>query len=236
MMIGLVSATFAFQLGGFRGRGRSAEATMMAGITQGKVHGEGGAYVGGYWVPLSECDTKFNIKGGSNEKTAATPCPRSITRHSAAKPDGTYDVVIIGAGCIGSAVARELSKTTASVLMVESADDVCQGATKGNSGIVHAGYDDTPGSTRAKLCWKGNQMFPALDEDLHFGYQLTGSLVVASSAEDEAFLEELYQRGLTNGVQNLRIVRGAELKEIEPNLDPSATAALLSPDAGTLQP
>ena len=79
-------------------------------------------------------------------------------------------------------------------------------------------------------------MFPALDEDLHFGYQLTGSLVVASSAEDEAFLEELYQRGLTNGVQNLRIVRGAELKEIEPNLDPSATAALLSPDAGTLQP
>ena len=44
-------------------------------------------------------------------------------------------------------------------------------------------------------------MFPALDEDLHFGYQLTGSLVVASSAEDEAFLEELYQRGLTNGVQ-----------------------------------
>mmetsp|Transcript_13686 Transcript_13686/g.34085 ORF Transcript_13686/g.34085 Transcript_13686/m.34085 type:complete len:664 (-) Transcript_13686:198-2189(-) len=236
MMIGLVSSAFAFQLGGFRGRGRSAEATMMAGITQGKVHGEGGAYVGGYWVPLSECDNKFNIKGGSNEKTAATPCPRSITRHSAAKPDGTYDVVIIGAGCIGSAVARELSKTTASVLMVESADDVCQGATKGNSGIVHAGYDDTPGSTRAKLCWKGNQMFPALDEDLHFGYQLTGSLVVASSAEDEAFLEELYQRGLTNGVQNLRIVRGAELKEIEPNLDPSATAALLSPDAGTLIP
>ena len=235
-MIGLFSSAFAFHLGGFRSRGRSAEATMMAGITQGKVHGEGGAYVGGYWVPLSECDKKFNIKGGSNEKTAATPCPRSITRHSAAKPDGTYDVVIIGAGCIGSAVARELSKTTASVLMVESADDVCQGATKGNSGIVHAGYDDTPGSTRAKLCWKGNQMFPALDEDLHFGYQLTGSLVVASSAEDEAFLEELYQRGLTNGVQNLRIVRGAELKEIEPNLDPSATAALLSPDAGTLIP
>ena len=160
IMIGLVSSALAFQLGGFRGSGRSTEATMMAGITQGKVHGEGGAYVGGYWVPLSECDKKFNIKGGSNEKTAATPCPRSITRHSAAKPDGTYDVVIIGAGCIGSAVARELSKTTASVLMVESADDVCQGATKGNSGIVHAGYDDTPGSTRAKLCWKGTPDAP----------------------------------------------------------------------------
>ena len=235
-MAALLSSALAFHLGGFRSRSRSAEATMMAGITKGKVHGEGGAFVAGYWVPLRDCDKKFNIKGGSNENTAATPCPRSITRHSAAKEDGTYDVVIIGAGCIGSAVARELSKTTASVLMVESADDVCQGATKGNSGIVHAGYDDTPGSTRAKLCWKGNQMFPALDEDLHFGYQLTGSLVVATSAADEEFLNELYQRGLTNGVKNLRIVRGSELKRIEPNLDPSATAALLSPDAGTLIP
>ena len=169
----------------------------------------------GNWVPLRDCDKKFNIKGGSNENTAATPCPRSITRHSAAKEDGTYDVVIIGAGCIGSAVARELSKTTASVLMVESADDVCQGATKGNSGIVHAGYDDTPGSTRAKLCWKGNQMFPALDEDLHFGYQLTGSLVVARGADEEKHLEELLQRGETNGVRNLRIVKRDELMEME---------------------
>uniref|UniRef100_A0A7S0LDJ3 FAD dependent oxidoreductase domain-containing protein n=1 Tax=Coccolithus braarudii TaxID=221442 RepID=A0A7S0LDJ3_9EUKA len=209
---------------------------QMRGVTQGEVHGEGGAYVGGYWVPMDECADKFNIKGGSNEKTARIPCPRSSTRHSAAKPDGSYDVVIIGAGCIGAAVARELSKTTASVLMIEAADDVCQGATKGNSGIVHAGFDDTPGSTRAKLCWKGNQMFPALDEELHFGYQLTGSLVVARSAEEELFLDELMARGLTNGVENLRIVRGAELRKMEPNLDPAATAALLSPDAGTLIP
>jgi glycerol-3-phosphate dehydrogenase len=68
-------------------------------------------------------------------------------------------VVIIGAGCIGSAIARELSRTTASVLLLEAADDVTQGATKGNSGIVHAGFDDTPGSVRAKFCWKGNQMY-----------------------------------------------------------------------------
>merc|ERR1719440_1536027 len=148
-----------------------------SGITTGKVHGEGGAYVGGYWVPLEDCPSKFNIQGGSNEK--AQPAVRSATAHSAAKADGTYDVAIIGAGCIGAAVARELSKTTASVLMVEAGDDVCQGATKGNSGIVHTGFDDKPGTTRARLCWKGNQMFADLDRDLHFGYQLTGSLVVA---------------------------------------------------------
>ena len=205
-------------------------------ITQGKVHGEGGAFVGGYWVPREECGDKFNIKGGSNERVAATPCPRSRTRHSAAKPDGTYDVAIIGAGCIGAAVARELSKTHASVILLEAADDVCQGATKGNSGIVHAGYDDKPGTTRARLCWKGNQLFPALDRDLHFGYQLTGSLVCARGAEEEAHLEELLARGATNGVANLRIVRGDELKRMEPHLDGEITAALHSPDAGTLIP
>jgi len=208
----------------------------MSGVTTGEVHGENGAYVAGYWVPYDDCKEEFNIKGGSNENTPKTPCPRSRTRHSAAKPDGTYDVVIIGSGCIGAAVARELSKTTASVLMLEAADDVSQGATKGNSGIVHAGFDDTPGSRRAELCWKGNQMFPALDADLHFGYQLTGSLVVANGAKEEEHLEELMKRGDTNGVQNLRIVKNEELHKMEPHLSKDATAALFSPDAGTLIP
>ena len=144
------------------------------------------------------------MQGGSQQR--GTPARRSATARSAAKPDGSYDVAIIGSGCIGSALARELSKTDASVIMLEAADDVCQGATKGNSGIVHAGFDDTPGSVRAKLCWKGNQMFAELDRDLHFGYQLTGSLVVARGPEEEETLKDLLKRGETNGVENLRIV------------------------------
>lgn len=87
--------------------------------------------------------------------------PRSKSALDASK-DGegiTYDICIIGAGCVGSAIARELSKYDLSVLLLEAADDVSQGATKGNSGIVHAGYDDKPGTKRAKYCWKGNQMF-----------------------------------------------------------------------------
>ena len=92
---------------------------------------------------------------------ASCPKPRrSRTRHSAAKSDGSYDIIIVGAGCIGAAIARELSKTTASVLLLEASDDVSQGATKGNSGIVHAGYDDKPGTVKSKYCWPGNQMFP----------------------------------------------------------------------------
>ena len=61
---------------------------------------------------------------------------------------------------------------------------LAQGATKGNSGIVHAGFDDAPGSNRAKFCWPGNQMFAELDMDLHFGYQKNGSLVLATNEEE----------------------------------------------------
>jgi hypothetical protein len=73
--------------------------------------------------------------------------------------------------------------------VLEAADDVTQGATKGNSGIVHAGFDDVPGSVRAAMCWKGNQMFPALDRELHFGYQLNGSLVLATTDEEKGAID-----------------------------------------------
>lgn len=71
---------------------RTVGATMLSPETHGNVHGDGGAYVGGFWVPLEECDKKFNIPDGSNENVEKTPCPRSRTRHTAAKPDGSYDV------------------------------------------------------------------------------------------------------------------------------------------------
>jgi len=206
--------------------------------TERRIHGDRGAYVGGDWVELEECDEKFNIANGSAGRCGSDckACPRSRSRHSAAKPDGTYDVVIIGAGCIGSAIARELSRTTASVLLLEAADDVTQGATKGNSGIIHAGFDDKPGSIRAKYCWAGNQMFPQLDRELHFGFQKNGSLVVAKTPDDLKVLDELMERGAKNGVKNLRIVQQAELRRMEPAIDEAAVAALLSPDAGTITP
>ena len=200
-----------------------------------RVHGDGGAYVAGEWVDIEDCAEKFNVAGGSCDG-CSKPCPRSRSRTNAAKADGSYDVVIVGAGCIGAAVARELSKTTLSVLVLEAADDVTQGATKGNSGIVHAGFDDKPGSVRSKFCWAGNQMFAQLDRELHFGFLQNGSLVVAKGPADEATLKELMARGEKNGVRNLRIVDQAELRGMEPHIHPDATAALWSPDAGTVIP
>lgn len=103
---------------------------------------------------ILEVDVELRILylGETNGNKCIT-CPRSRSTRNAAKPDGTYDVIIIGAGCIGGAIARELSKTNASILLLEAADDVTQGATKGNSGIVHAGFDDTPGALKASLLW-----------------------------------------------------------------------------------
>lgn len=145
-------------------------------------------------------------------------------------------MVIIGAGCIGAAIARLLSQYKLSILWLEAADDVSQGATKGNSGIVHAGYDDTPGTNRAKYCWKGNQMFAKLDKELRFGYQRNGSLVVAFTKEEKKVLKELLNRGRTNGVQTLRILDQTELRKMEPHINPDAIAALFSPDAGNVIP
>jgi glycerol-3-phosphate dehydrogenase len=97
-------------------------------------------------------------------------------------------------------VARLLSAHALGVVLLEASDDVTQGATKGNSGIVHAGFDDAPGSVRARHCWRGNQAFTALDAELRFGLQRNGSLVVARGAEDEATLQRLLERGAANGV------------------------------------
>jgi L-2-hydroxyglutarate oxidase LhgO len=202
-----------------------------------RQHGVKGVYYAGNWLDIEDCDGVFqNVEKSCSGCDFQDACPRSRSRKVAAKDDDTYDVVIIGAGCIGAAIARELSRYKISVLWVEAGDDVSQGATKGNSGIVHAGYDDKPGSNRAKYCWKGNQMFAALDKELRFGYQTNGSLVLAFKEADKKVLKDLLKRGETNGVQNLRIVERAELLRMEPHVHPDAIAALYSPDAGNVIP
>jgi hypothetical protein len=149
-----------------------------------------------------------------------------------------YDIVIIGAGCIGATIARTLCQyKDLSILWVEAADDVSQGATKGNSGIVHAGYDDTPGSVRSQHCWKGNQMFAQLDRELHFGYQKNGSLVLATNDVEVQELHHLYQRGIQNGVQHLEVITDiTRLRQMEPYISNNVIGALYAPDAGNVIP
>ncbi len=147
-----------------------------------------------------------------------------------------YDVIIIGAGVSGSAIARELSRYQASVCVLEKEEDVCCGTSKANSGIVHAGFDAPEGSLMAKVNVEGSQMMEALSKELDFEYKNNGSLVLCMAEDERAKLEELCERGKRNGVQGLRIIEREELREMEPNISDEAVAALYAPTGGIVCP
>lgn len=147
-----------------------------------------------------------------------------------------YDVCIIGAGVVGMNIARELAKYQVRVCVLERRDDVGCGCSKANSGIVHGGYSDHPGTRKAKLCVKGNQMYAQLDSELHFGYRQTGSLVLAFTTEELPKLQELYQQGLANGVSGLEILTGEQARQKEPYLSGNIVGALYCKNAGVTSP
>ncbi|KAK9765198.1 hypothetical protein K7432_006670 [Basidiobolus ranarum] len=147
-----------------------------------------------------------------------------------------YDVVIIGAGAVGSSIARELSKYKLKILVLEKSDDISQGASKANSGIVHGGYDEKHGTLKSIVAHQGNQLFPILDKELHFGFKQVGSLVVGFSEEDEKALQALYANGKANGVNRLFILNREEIIAMEPNINPNVHSALYCPDAGITSP
>ena len=101
-----------------------------------------------------------------------------------------YDTIIIGAGISGCAAARALSRYKLKTLVIEAQDDIACGASKANSGIVHAGYDCKPGSLKAKLNVEGAAMFPALAEALDIPFRVNGSLVLCFKQEDYPKLED----------------------------------------------
>ncbi len=147
-----------------------------------------------------------------------------------------YDVVIIGAGVSGAASARSLSAYDLKICVVEKAEDVCCGTSKANSAIVHAGYDAKPGSLMAKLNVQGNKMMPGIAKELDVPFNPCGSLVVCREGEDQGMLKELYDQGIANGVEGLRIIDGEEAHAMEPNLADDVTAALWAPGAGVICP
>lgn len=147
-----------------------------------------------------------------------------------------FDVVIIGAGVSGCASARELSRYNLKVCVVEKEEDVCCGTTKANSAIVHAGYDAENGSLMAKLNVEGSEMMEALSKELDFHYKRNGSLVICLNEEDRPNLQALYQRGVKNGVKELRIIERDELVKLEPNIADEAVAALYAPTGAIVCP
>jgi len=147
-----------------------------------------------------------------------------------------YDCLIIGAGVSGSAIAREVSKYKANVCVLEKCEDVCEGTSKANSAIVHAGFDAEEGSLMAKLNVEGNEMMDQLSKDLDIPFKRNGSMVVCVHKEELDGLKTLYERGVKNGVKGLKILSKEEALKMEPNLSDNVEGALFAPTGGIICP
>ena len=146
-----------------------------------------------------------------------------------------YDVIIIGAGVIGSSIARELSKYKLDIIVLEKENDVCEGTTSANSAIIHSGYDPEPNSKKAYYNVLGNQMYTQICEDLDVSFKRNGSITIAVDDEEVDILDELFERSKLNNVET-KLLNQDELFEIEPNITKKALKGLYAPTAGIINP
>lgn len=144
-----------------------------------------------------------------------------------------YDVLIFGAGVVGTCLATDLARSGYSVCLVDKASDVSTGASKANSGLVHAGFDAKPGTLKAKLNVEGNKMYPSLCKRLGLKLRKLGAVVIGNNTQT---VKELYNRGITNGVKNLFVLSREELIKILPNITENVTCGLLAKDAYVVCP
>lgn len=147
-----------------------------------------------------------------------------------------YDVVVIGAGVIGTMTARLLAKYQLKICVVEKTNDVANGATKANSAIVHAGFDAVPGSLKAKLNVKGSNMMEQITDELGVKYKRNGSLVIGFNDEDLKEIEKLFDRGLKNNVKDIAILNRGIIESLEPNISQKAKYALYAPTGAIVCP
>lgn len=146
-----------------------------------------------------------------------------------------YDVLIIGAGVIGTSVARYLSRFKVNACVLEKHNDVGDETTNANSAIVHSGYDPKPDTVKAKFNVLGNKMMPKLCKELDVPFIKNGSITVGFNEEDVETINMLHERAKANGVTS-KIVNKEELKQLEPNLSDKAVVGLYCEDSGIVSP
>ncbi len=147
-----------------------------------------------------------------------------------------YDVIIIGAGVVGSMIARALARYRLRILLLDKASDVGEGTTKANTAIVHAGYDAKPGSLKAKFNVAGNAMFGRVCAELDVDFDRCGTYVVAVGPDELDTLYELYHRGQQNGVPGLHLIGGDEMRRREPAITDQVTGTLYAETGGIVDP
>ena len=140
-----------------------------------------------------------------------------------------YDVAIIGCGIIGAATAYELSRYDLKVVALEAENDVANGTTKANSAILHAGYDPEPGTKMARLNVEGVKLAKELCEKLAVERKQIGSFVLAFNEDEMKTVQELYDRGNQNGVPDMKVLTGDEVRAMEPAISGEVVGALYAP-------
>ena len=147
-----------------------------------------------------------------------------------------YDAVVIGGGILGCMTARNLRRWSISTALIEKEEDVCTGISRANSAIVHAGYDNRPGSLKAAMTVRGNANMDALCADLDVPFSRCGSLLVTYDTAAVPRLEQKLHNGMENGVPELKLLSGAEAEAMEPMLKSGVVAALYAPSTGSVNP
>lgn len=145
-----------------------------------------------------------------------------------------YDILIIGAGAVGSAIARELSRYRLRVAVLDKEADVAGGTSGRNSAVVHAGFNNKPDTLMARFCVEGNQGFEEVCRELDVPYDKTGKLLTALEDSDLEILEGLVRQGKTNGCEGLRMIDAEELHRLAPEV--GGVGAMLSPNTAIFDP
>ncbi len=143
-----------------------------------------------------------------------------------------YDCLIIGGGVVGCAILNKLTRLGKKAALLDKASDVATGASKANSGIVHAGYDPLPNTLKAKINVRGSKLFPSLCKRLNVPFKKCGALVLG---DDKEMVERLYERGKQNGVR-VEILNQQQILEKEPNVNKAVTVGLFAPTSAIVSP
>lgn len=146
------------------------------------------------------------------------------------------DIVIIGAGVIGCSIARELSKYNLDVAVIDKNQDISEGISKANSGIIHGGYNEKKGTLKAKLNLEANKIIEFLSEELDFSFKRNGSLVLAFNEDEFKKLKKLKSNGEELGINELEILGKSEVLDLEENINDDVVGALHVKNSGIVSP
>ena len=150
--------------------------------------------------------------------------------------DYMSDIVIIGAGAVGTAIAREFSKYQVRVMVVDKRDDVGGDASKSNSSIICSGFDCTPGTLESQLCVASRAMFDRTAEELDIPFRVCGAIMPAITQEQMDILPQIYRDAFENHVYDVEYLSAEQIREMEPEVSPDVLGGLYIPRDAVIDP